>query len=150
MAFRKGGVWFFCLTDRRWVAIRIGEGGLTTRVAYPGQSTRPRVVGSGILWVRVLPRGRSSIGRALPLQGRGCRFDPGRLHWRVSRLEFRVWNFRLGRVREWAGWRRVAQHNPGLGRSWIRDCAVGLRPNGKDPSSRAARSSNPRGNCQTD
>lgn len=23
--------------------------------------------------------GRSSIGRALPLQGRGCRFDPGRL-----------------------------------------------------------------------
>ncbi len=26
------------------------------------------------------PRGRSSIGRALPLQGRGCRFDPGRLH----------------------------------------------------------------------
>ena len=27
-------------------------------------------------------RGRSSIGRALALQARGCRFDPGRLHWR--------------------------------------------------------------------
>ena len=26
------------------------------------------------------PRGRSSIGRALALQARGCRFDPGRLH----------------------------------------------------------------------
>lgn len=24
--------------------------------------------------------GRSSIGRALALQARGCRFDPGRLH----------------------------------------------------------------------
>src|SRR5690606_23528032 len=27
-----------------------------------------------------VPRGRSSIGRALALQARGCRFDPGRLH----------------------------------------------------------------------
>ena len=31
-------------------------------------------------------RGRSSIGRALALQARGCRFDPGRLQWQRTDL----------------------------------------------------------------
>jgi hypothetical protein len=58
-------------------------------------------------WLTTSVRGRSSIGRALPLQGRGCRFDPGRLHWCVWE-----WNAGLrsrGADLDWhcAGWERI-------------------------------------------
>jgi hypothetical protein len=51
---------------------------------------RGRICGVRPIALYCMLRGRSSIGRALPLQGRGCRFEPVRLQYAVNQGVYSV------------------------------------------------------------
>lgn len=63
-------------------------------------------------------RGASSIGRAMPLQGIGYRFEPGALHWGCGLRPRRMRGLRPRRVRGlrprecgWLGCSKVARED---------------------------------------